>query len=353
MAFTRTLLATLAATSLLTACGTGAEDNAETGFKIVGSSTVYPFAERVAQLYGQANPDLPTPVIRANGTEAGIEEFCTGDGAETPSVLNASARMTAEQLQACEANGVTDIAEIPIGLDGIVFAVSATDGLDLALTPGIIYRALAARPFDNDQDAENWSQVDESLPDEPIIVYGPPETSGTRSSLASLVLESGCATNNRIATLKGTQDAKFTEICDTLREDAGYISQGEKDDVIVRKVAQNPRAVGIFGYSYLEESDGSIKPLAINGVEPNAETIADGSYPASRPLFLYIKKSHIAAQPGLKEYLETWRQNWGRGGELTRIGLVAHTTPFSGDFASASTLTAAALDGGSDQSGAE
>jgi phosphate transport system substrate-binding protein len=348
MAFTRNFLAGAAAMGLLAACG-GAEDKAETGFTIVGSSTVYPFAERVAQLYGQAYPDLPTPVIEANGTEAGIVDFCVSDrdGGETPSVLNASARMTAEQLEACIANGVTDIAEIPVGLDGIVFAVAAEDGLDLALTPRIIYGALAAKPFEDEQRAQNWSQVDASLPDEPIIVYGPPETSGTRASLASLIMEVGCATDNRIATFKNTQKDKFAEICDTLREDAGYISQGEKDDVIVRKVAQNPRAIGVFGYSYLEESGGTIKPLAIDGVEPNPQTIADGSYPAARPLFLYVKKSHVGAKPGLKEYLETWRQNWGKGGDLSRIGLVAlgRGRAYTGDFAAVRTLTVDALGG--------
>lgn len=344
MAFSRKLFATVAATGLLAACA-GTEDEAATGFRIVGSSTVYPFAERVAQLYGEAHPELPAPEIVANGTEAGIDEFCAGNGADTPSLLNASARMTADQLEACMANGVGDIAEIAVGLDGIVFAVSADEGPELALTPRIVYSALAATPFENEQTAENWSQVDPSLPDQPIIVYGPPESSGTRSSLTSLVLEEGCATDNRIATFRDTQEAKFAEICDTLREDAGYIPQGERDDVIVRKVAQNPRAVGIFGYSYLEESDGEIVPLPLDGVVPDAATIADGSYPAARPLFLYVKKSHLSAQPGLAEYLATWRQNWGRGGALANIGLVAleADSAFGGDFASAPTLTVAQL----------
>lgn len=310
----------LIAALALAGCGETAKQ--EPGFAAVGSSTVYPFATKIAELYGQIHPDLPKPAITSDGTEAGATAFCAGSGPTTPSILNASARLTKAQFDACTAKGVTDVVEMQVGLDGIVFASSAKDGIRFPLTPTIVYRALAAKPFGEEQKAANWSDVDASLPEAPIIVYGPPASSGTRATLGSLVLEKGCDTNARYALMKNAEPARYKETCDTVRDDAVYIDQGERDDLVVRKVAQNPRSIGIFGYSFLEQSGGTIKPLPLNGVEPNPETIADGSYPAARPLFLYVKKSHLEAKPGLKEYLAIWRSNWSKGGALEKIGLV-------------------------------
>lgn len=311
----------LIAALALAGCGETAKQ--EPGFAAVGSSTVFPFATKIAELYAQAHPDLPKPVITSDGTEAGVTAFCAGSDPNTPSILNASARLTKAQFDACTAKGVTDIVEMQVGLDGIVFASSANEGITFALTPAIAYRALAANPFGEEQTAGDWSDVDGSLPAAPIIVYGPPASSGTRATLGSLVLEKGCDTNARYAAMKDSEPDEYKKTCDTVRDDSVYIDQGERDDLVVRKVAQNPRSIGIFGYSFLEQSGGTIKPLPLNGVEPNAETIADGSYPAARPLYLYVKKSHVEAKPGLKEYLAIWRSNWGKGGQLERIGLVA------------------------------
>lgn len=314
-------LATLVMIALpLSACGKAEPEGP--AFEAVGSSTVYPFARKIADLYAQAHPDQPKPLITSNGTEKGLEGFCAGDGPETPSILNASARLTRAQYDACSARGVRDLVEMQVGLDGIVFASAADKGITMNLTPAVVYRALAAKPFDSEQKATNWSDIDASLPEAPIIVYGPPPSSGTRATLGSLVIEKGCETNARFAAMKDTEPAKYKEVCDTLRKDAVYIEQGEQDDLVVRKVAKNPRSIGIFGYSYLEESRGAIKALPLGGVEPTAETIADGSYPAARPLYLYVKKSHLDARPGLKDYLALWRANWGKGGALEQIGLV-------------------------------
>lgn len=307
----------------LAVAGCGETAKEEPAFAAVGSSTVFPFATKIAELYSAAHPDLPRPVITSDGTEAGVEAFCAGNAPTTPSILNASARLTKAQFDACQAKGVTDIVEMQVGLDGIVFASSAKDGITFPLTAAIAYRALAAKPFGQEQTASEWSDVDGALPAAPIIVYGPPESSGTRATLGSLVLEKGCDTNARFAAMKDEDAAQYKDVCDTVRDDAVYIDQGERDDLVVRKVAQNPRSIGIFGYSFLEQSGGTIKPLPLGGVEPNAKTIADGSYPAARPLYLYVKKSHLEAKPGLREYLATWRANWGKGGQLERIGLVA------------------------------
>ncbi|MEM6909701.1 MAG: substrate-binding domain-containing protein [Pseudomonadota bacterium] len=311
--------------ALLAGCGGEADDAASETISVVGSSTVYPFAQKVAEDYVAANEGAALPMIESTGSGEGIATFCAGEGPETPDMVNASRRMTLEEFNQCSANGVSEIIEVKVGRDGIAFVSSSSEGIDLALTPGVVYRALAANPFGEEQTSENWSDVDGSLGDAPIIVYGPPESSGTRDALLDIVMQPACETNGSMAALKEEDEAAFEQNCHALRQDSAYIDQGEQDDLIVRKVANNPRAVGIFGYSYLEENTDTIKGLPMNGVMPSAETIADGSYPASRPLYIYVKKAHIGVTPGIEQFLAQWSQSWSAGGPLTAIGLVPAT----------------------------
>ncbi len=311
--------------ALLAACGGGEEDAGADAISIVGSSTVFPFAEKVAEDFVAANEGMAAPVIESTGSTEGIETFCAGQGPETPDIVNASRRMTVTEFNGCVNNGVTEIVEIKVGRDGIAFASSAEDGIELDLSPAIVYRALAANPFGEEQTAANWSDVDGSLPNEPIIVYGPPSTSGTRDALLDLILMPTCKSNPAMASLELTDPQEFERDCNALRSDSAYIDQGEQDELIVRKVANNPRAVGVFGYSYLEENTDTVKALTVGGIQPSAETIADGSYPASRPLYVYIKKAHVGVTPGIQEYLNQWAQSWSADGPLTAIGLVPAT----------------------------
>lgn len=321
---TRTLLAA-ASLALLAACGGEEEDTGPEAIEIVGSSTVYPFAQKVAEDYVAAHEGAAEPLIESTGTSDGIEAFCSGTGPDTPDIVNASRRMHLDEFNRCQTNGVDEIVEIKIGRDGIVFVSAVDEGVELELTPEIVYRALAANPFGEEQTAENWSDVDPSLPDTPIIVYGPPATSGTREALQELVMERGCISNPEMAALEESDEAAFIRNCDALRGDQAYSDQGEKDDLIVRKVANNPRAVGIFGYSYLEDNQDLVKAVSMGGVMPTAETIADESYPASRPLYIYVKKAHVGVTPGLEEFLAQWAQSWGEDGPLAEIGLVPAT----------------------------
>jgi phosphate transport system substrate-binding protein len=323
---------------LLSACGGEAETTADDALAITGSSTVYPFAQKVAEDFLAANSGIDAPRIESTGTSEGIAAFCAGDTPQAPDIVNASRRMTAEEFARCASNGVAEIIEVEIGRDGIAFVSSADEGIELNLSPAIIYRALAVSPFGQPQDAQNWSDVDGSLPAEPIIVYGPPPSSGTRDALLDLVLEPACAANGEMAALKESDPAAFSRDCHALRSDTAYIAQGEQDDLIVRKVAGNPRAVGIFGYSYLQANTNLVKALPISGVVPSAETIADGSYPASRPLYIYVRKARIGVKPGLEQYLAQWSKSWAANGPLAAIGLV----PAS---AEAQTKSAAAITG--------
>lgn len=331
------LRAALVGASIATvaACGGGEDDSGPEAISIVGSSTVYPFAQKVAENYVAANEGTALPVIESTGTAGGIAAFCAGEGPSTVDIVNASRRMTVEELGECAANGVADVVEIKVGRDGIVFVSSNDEGMDVELSRDTVYRALAAMPFGEAQSAMSWSDVDGSLPEQPIIVYGPPASSGTRDALLDLVLQPACTNNGDMAALRDNDPDGFERYCHALRSDEAYLSQGEQDDVVVRKVANNPRAIGIFGYSYLEENSDTITGLALEGVMPTAESIANGSYPASRGLYIYVKKAHIGVTPGLGDFLAQWAQNWGPEGSLAAIGLVPMTEEQQTEYASA------------------
>ena len=317
------LVAAAAATTLVAACGqAGGGGGTRDSIRVVGSSTVFPFAKKVSEMLARSNPDIPSPIIEATGSGGGIQLFCSGLGADTPDIVNASRRMKPSEFETCRENGVEEITEIQVGLDGIAIA-SAQGGIMMNLTPEIVYRALAERPFGEEQTAETWSDVDPSLPDEPIFVYGPPSTSGTRDALKELILTPGCETDPAMAALKERDEDEFEQICTEVRADGAYVDQGEQDNLIVQKIENNPRAIGIFGYSFLEENAGKVQGLPMNGVQPTYENIADFRYPGARPLYIYVKKAHIGAIRGLQDYLDAWAANWNRGGPLAEIGLVA------------------------------
>ena len=327
-------LAALCAASLA-ACGGGGEGT-RNSVRAVGSSTVYPFAKVVAENFARSNPDFGSPIIESTGTGGGIQLFCQGIGANTPDVANASRRMKASEFEECQKNGVTEITEIQVGLDGIAFA-SAQGGIDMNLTPEIVYRALAARPFGEVQTAKTWRDVDPSLPDLPILVYGPPSTSGTRDALKELVLIPGCESNADMDALKDSNEEQHEQLCTELRGDGAYVDQGEQDNLIVQKIEGNSNAVGVFGFSYLEENLDKVQGLSMIGVEPTYENIASFEYPGARPLFIYVKNAHVDAIPGLREFVAQWARSWGRDGPLTAIGLVANPDDVAARSQSAAT----------------
>ena len=219
----RTSLVALGAAALA-ACGGPAGDT-RNSIRAVGSSTVYPFAKLVAENFARSHPDFGSPIVESTGTGGGINLFCAGVGADTPDIANASRRMKASEFETCQANGVEEVTEIQVGLDGIAFA-SAQGGITMNLTPEIVYRALAARPYGQDQTARTWRDVDPSLPDRPILVYGPPSTSGTRDALKELVLIPGCETNAEMAALKDSDETRHEQLCTELRTDGAYVDQG-------------------------------------------------------------------------------------------------------------------------------
>ena len=313
-------LASIAAIAL-TACGDSGGGTRDS-IRAVGSSTVYPFAKAVSESFARTNPDFKSPLIESTGTGGGMNLFCAGVGANTPDITHASRRMKASEFQECQTNGVTDILEIQVGLDGIAFA-SAQGGITMNLTPEIVYKALAARPFGQEQTAKTWRDVDPSLPDAPILVYGPPSTSGTRDALKELILQVGCESDPAMEALKESDEDRYDQVCTEVRSDGAYVDQGEQDNLIVQKIETNPQAVGVFGYSYLEENADKVQGLTMNGVEPTYENISSFEYPGARPLYVYAKKAHLDAIPGLREFLAAWTESWSADGPLAQIGLVA------------------------------
>lgn len=321
MRSTKTFIVAAASALALSACGGsgGSSSGARDYVTAVGSSTVYPFATAVAEAYAKSGGK--SPVIESTGTGAGMKLFCAGVGAQHPDIENASRRIKKSEYDECVKNGVTQIVEVQVGIDGIAFAESH-DGPGMKLTPTLVYKALAANPFGKPNTAKKWSDVDPSLPDMPILAYGPPSTSGTRDAFEELILEAGCKTDAATAALKDSDGDRYQSICHDVREDGPYVDAGENDNLIVQKISQNPRAVGIFGFSFLEENMKSLKGIPMSGVDPTYETISNFSYPGARPLYIYVKKQHLAPIQGLEGYVKQWAASWGPDGILKAKGMV-------------------------------
>ena len=292
--------------------------------KIVGSSTVYPYATVVAEKFGKGGK-FKTPVIESTGTGGGMKLFCAGVGANHPDITNASRAIKPKEKTLCEKNGVTDIIEIVVGNDGISFAHSVNSP-DADFTKEQLWRALAAKVDVDGKLVENpykkWSDIDSSLPNKKIEILVAPPTSGTRDAWNSLVMAKGCT-----KTAKSIYEAdgkKAKKECVKIREDGYAVEAGENDTLIVQKLSSNPDAFGFFGYSYLVANKDKIKASAVNGVKPSLQGIQDYSYPIARPLFFYVKKAHVGVIPGIEEFLKefTSKKAMSNRGYLAQIGLV-------------------------------
>ena len=290
----------------------------------VGSSTVYPFAKAVAERVARANPKLGAPIVESTGTGAGFKLFCAGVGERFPDISNASRRMKASEAKQCAGNGVKDVTEIQVGLDGLALATAKSTGIS-GVTQRDIYLALAKTPYGKPQKAKTWKDVNSKLPAIPIRVYGPPPTSGTRDSLNELMMTPGCEANASMAAMKKTNEAKYKAICHGIREDGAFVEAGENDNLIVQKLAANPNTLGFFGYSFLEENLSKLKGVSINGVQPTYQTISSFKYPGARPLYIYVKNAHVRAIPAIRAFVAEFTKEsaMGPNGYLKQLGLVA------------------------------
>jgi phosphate transport system substrate-binding protein len=277
---------------------------------IVGSSTVYPFSTVVAERFGKSGK-FKTPVIESTGTGGGMKLFCAGIGVNTPDMSNASRKIKTKEIKLCKDNGVTDITEVMVGLDGIAFT-SSVKGKEYNFTKKHLWEAmsdLGSKPI-------KWSDIDPSLPDYKIAILTPPATSGTRDAWNSLVMKKGCP--EEILKEKGKK------ACYLLREDGPVIEVGENDTLIINKLVGEPSYFGIFGFSYYDNSKDKVQAHKIEGIEISLKAIQDGSYPISRPLFFYVKNQHKGVIPGVEEYVKEFTSNRaaGKRGYLLDLGLV-------------------------------
>ncbi|MFM2130335.1 MAG: hypothetical protein RL477_1881 [Pseudomonadota bacterium] len=313
---------TLALTAVATIAVAGAAQ-ARDQIKIVGSSTVFPYTQAVAESFSRETR-RPAPVVESTGTGGGMKVFCQGIGTNHPDITGASRAMKKAEFELCKKNGVTDITEVLLGFDGLSMAVSQK-GKDINITKKQLFQALAAEVPVNGKIVANpykkWSDVDSRLPATEIRVYGPPPTSGTRDAWVELVMEEGCAAFPEI---KKLPKADHQRVCQRMRTDGPFIEAGENDNLIVQRLTADPSAYGIFGYSFLYENQDKLKGVKVEGVAPSTETIANSTYKVSRPLFIYIKNAHRKAIPGLNEFVKEYasERSMGERGYLSERGLI-------------------------------
>ena len=304
---------------------------AEEQIRIVGSSTVFPFSTAVAEEFGRKT-EYKTPIVEQTGSGGGMKLFCAGYGKQHPDITNASRRIKSKEFKKCSDAGVK-IVEIKVGYDGIVLANSKKSNI-VKLSTRDIYMALAEKVPANEDGSElqdnpyqTWKDVNPNLPDVKIEVLGPPPTSGTRDAFVELAMDAGAKTFPALKELRGSSKAgknEFKKIARTIREDGAFIEAGENDNLIIQKLDQNPNALGIFGFSFLDQNTDKIQGSIVNGAEPTFDNILVGDYPISRSLFFYVKKNHIRMKPSITQFVKefTSLSAMGEDGYLVEKGLI-------------------------------
>ncbi len=325
---TKSNLTAVSLALMLTATSSQSYAAARDYISIVGSSTVYPFATVVAERFGRSTGGA-TPKVESTGSGGGMKLFCAGLGTEHADITNASRRMKKSEFEKCQANGVKEVVEVLIGFDGIVLA-NSNKAKRMNLTRKDIFLALAkAVPATGSETLvanpyKTWQDVNPKLPAIKIEVLGPPPTSGTRDAFAELALEGGCKAFDWIKAMKKQDKSEYKRICHTIREDGAYIEAGENDNLIVQKLDANSKALGVFGFSFLDQNSDKVQGSLIEGVGPTFESIGDKSYSVSRPLYFYVKKAHVGVVPGIEGYLAefTSEKAWGTEGYLAEKGMI-------------------------------
>jgi len=290
---------------------------------IAGSSTVLPFARIIAEEVGKT-PSIKTPVVESGGSSVGKKGVCDGIGTQFIDIGNASSRMKTKELKYCNDNGVK-LTEIKVGYDGIVVA-SSKKGIQLNISKADLARALTAKVAINGKMVDNpykkWSDINPSLPNVEIRVYGPPTTSGTRASYAEMVNEKGYCGKDAEAKAALKALGQKAKMCRAMRTDGAFIEAGEQDNLIVQKLNEDPNAYGIFGFSYLDQNSDTLNGAIIDDGVPTFEAIADGTYAVSRALYFYVKHQHLGVVPGIEQYMATWVKNWNEDGILSDAGMI-------------------------------
>jgi phosphate transport system substrate-binding protein len=318
-------LVKLTASALAIAAVSATAAAARDQIRVVGSSTVFPYSQAVAEEFANKT-GAPAPIVESTGTGGGFQVFCQGIGEAHPDLTGASRAMKKSEYDLCVQNGVTDISEALIGNDGLSMSVSRANTFDWDMTLGEMYLALAAQVPVNGEWKDNpykmWNEINPNFPAIPITVYGPPPTSGTRDAWVELAMHKGCKQLDYVK--NGGFDSKWVnENCSRMRTDGPFIEAGENDNLIVQQLVANPNAFGIFGYSFLYENKDKLKGVKFDGIEPNFDTIAAYTYEVSRPLYFYVKNAHRGVIPNLQEFIEEYMSDeaLAPGGYLAERGM--------------------------------
>lgn len=297
--------------------------------QISGSSTVFPYAKIVAESFGETFTNFKTPIVESGGSGAGLKEFCKGVGTDSVDIANSSRPIKDSEVAACKAAGVADIQQVKIGYDGIVFAFDKSNP-DIKFEPVDLYKALAAEVVVDGKLVANpykkWSQINPSLPDFEISAYIPGEKHGTREVFEEKVLTAGCKASGAADVIKATisDAAQQAAKCVAVRKDGVAVDiDGDYPETLAR-IDANKHGIGVFGLYFYQNNADKLKVATVSGIVPSGQTIADGTYPVSRPLFFYVKKAHLGVIPGLKEYVDffTSDQMIGPDSPLAEYGLV-------------------------------
>jgi phosphate transport system substrate-binding protein len=286
----------LVAAFAVAACGGGSspapsDGGGTAGIVVSGSSTVEPISTGVAELFKAQNPDFSFQ-IEGPGTGDGFARFCNGE----TDISDASRAIKDEEAEKCKAAGI-EYVELKVAYDGLSVVTNVNNTAIACLSFADIYALVGPESTGFAKWSDGTAIATElgsstALPDADLVITGPGEESGTYDSFVELVLA-------KIAESRG-QEA-FT------RPD--YLSSAN-DRVIVQGISDNPTSLGWVGLAFAEESADKIREIAVskdpNGtcVEPNAETVSDGSYPISRPLFIYVNKAKATANPAVADYVD-------------------------------------------------
>jgi phosphate transport system substrate-binding protein len=306
----------------------GAQAQTRDQIRVVGSSTVFPYSQAVAEEFARKT-NSKSPVVESTGTGGGFKVFCQGVGPQHADLTGASRAIKKSEYNECVKNGVTDITELQIGFDGLSIAISRKNQHDWNLTEREIFMALAAEVPDADgkklipNPYKTWNQINPKLPSVKIEVFGPPPTSGTRDAFVELAMHDGCDTFPMMKAMKKSDPKVWNTACSRMRQDGPFIEAGENDNLIVQRLQSDPNTMGIFGYSFLYENQDTLKAVKVEGTEPTFDTIADNSYKIARPIFVYIKNAHRNVIPGMPGFIEEYVSDSAlqKGGYLAERGL--------------------------------
>lgn len=321
MRFNHIVIALAVSGAAVTTAANAARDT----IQIAGSSTVLPFASIVAEEFGNNFPQFKTPVVGSGGTSGGLKQFCSGVGDNTIDIANASRKIKDTELDACKKAGVKQVIEIKIGYDGIVFASNANKAA-YKLRPQHVFAALAAELPSNGKMVANpytrWNQIDKSLPNELITLVIPASNHGTREVFQEKMVDAGCES---YAAIKALDKDAQKKACSNFRKDGKVIEiSGDYTETLAR-LKTSPNAVGVFGLGFYDQNKDKLRVATVNNVAPSEQTILNGSYPVSRPLFFYVKGDHLKAIKGLPQFTEYFlnKKVAGKGSKLEKSGLIS------------------------------